>query len=58
MRLQCNGSWITYQHLSDGLQPGFRDTDMGCRRSASGFATGTHKCDYKLACEKVNISTL
>lgn len=21
MRLQSNGSWITYQHLSDGLQP-------------------------------------
>lgn len=21
MRLQCNGSWVAYQHLSDGLRP-------------------------------------
>lgn len=33
MRLQCNESWITYQHLSDGLQPlmvfGTRTWDAG-----------------------------
>ncbi len=26
-----------------------RTRDAG--RSASGFATGSHKCDYRLACE-------
>lgn len=57
MRLQCNGSWVTYQRLSDGLWPitVFRRLYMtrtrNAGRSASGFATGSHNCDYRLACE-------
>lgn len=62
MRLQCNGSsisaFIRWLAAYNGFQETIHDKDMGYLRSASRFATGTHKCDYRLECKSVNISNL